>query len=542
MNKYKELLYFNMNHQLSTWFDQNEAIPHEEVRHFLHSLKGTSGTIGLNELHDRVQLIYDQFEDLHAKNWSVEELKSFLIDLIKTNYTHLVEKDMLIDVSDSAKLSIDQNIDQPLVLILDDDVALLMYLKDELEKAGWTVIATVHPQKATEYFHALQPDCFMLDLHIPEVDGFQVIEMLSEKLKRQYVPTMIISHDNRKETRLKAFRMGIDDLMCKPLDIDELLARLGRQLNNKRRQERLLFIDELTGAYNRKYMHDLFNRLVSDMKRTQEPFSLALLDLDHFKQVNDTYGHLIGDEVLRGFTAFIKSQVRANDCLIRYGGEEFVLVFPRTGVQEAKQLLTRLIEDFSLVSFSSSTGEFFCSFSAGVTLVTDTSQSSHAWLESADAALYQAKSSGRRRVVSASDDKQLSLSKRKLNVVIVDDDAMIRTLLSDQLMDCLADRYDPDIKTFKDGESFFDEMLLNDSSPYLIILDGMMPRMDGLEVLQNIRLLPNKDRFTVIMLTGRKSEQDIVKALQWGADDYVTKPFSVRELEARIKRLMYRVK
>ncbi|WP_262674895.1 diguanylate cyclase [Paenibacillus sp. J5C2022] len=503
----------------------------------MHSLKGTSGTIGLHELHARVTALHDAFLDMEPRQWSTKQLKQFLVDLIaETNQASESDPD-----AQSTSAAVDDRMDKPLALILDDDVALLTYLKDELEGAGWSVVATASPYKVIEYFHAMPPDSLILDLHFSDSDGFQVIETLSEKLKRQYVPTMMISHDTSRQAKLKAYRMGIDDMLVKPIDMEEMLARLDRQLRNKRRLEQLLFIDELTGAYNRKYMHDLFNKLFTEMKRTGEVFSLAVLDLDHFKSVNDTYGHLIGDEVLRGFVSYLKTKLRSTDSIIRYGGEEFVIVMPRLEVGHAKQLLTEFIEGFSKVDFRSQDTVFHCSFSGGVTLVDDPGNSSHAWIEAADAALYQAKAAGRRRIVATTDSNSFEPVKRKLHIVIVDDDHMIRKLLSDELGEDFHDRLEPVLHAFSSGEQFFREMDLSDSAPYLVILDVMMPQMDGFSVLRRIRNLPNEEKFTVVMLTGRKSEQDTVQALQLGADDYVTKPFRIGELKARLKRLVNRV-
>lgn len=538
MNKYRELLLDNMNRQLGQWFDQTNPIPHDDVHRFLHSLKGTSGTLGMPELNRSAQALLDRIESSAPRSWPVDELRAFLLDLIRNGYVHVSEQEMLMD---EAETGLEEKPDKPLALMLDDDVAFLMYVKEGLEKAGWSVIATTQAQKTIEYFHDVLPDCLILDLHVPDTSGFEVMRMLEQKRKKQYIPTTLISNDCLRETRLSAFRMGIDDMMCKPLDMEELVVRLERQLNNKRRLERLLFVDELTGAYNRKYMNELFAKLAADLKRTGEPFTLAMLDLDHFKQVNDSYGHLIGDQVLCGFTAFLKEHLRAGDCLIRYGGEEFVVLLPGTGLSEAKTMLARLIDRFSHVSFDCSSGAFACSFSAGAVLIDDAEQSMHKWLEAADHALYKAKVSGRKRVETAQESQDEAPSRRKINVAIVDDDAMIRTMLSEHVKECLQDQFDPEVRAFRDGEAFFEEANLSDSLPYLVILDGMMPRMDGLEVLQRIRKLANADRFTVIMLTGRKGEQDIVKALRLGADDYMIKPFSILELEARIKRLVKRV-
>lgn len=536
MNKYQALFLNNLENQLKEWYKRTDSVRYDELYHFLHSIKGTSGTIDLQELMDIAEGMLHQIELNPSQTWTADEVHRILEDL--RQYVRLNPCEFAL--SHENRPSPERTGEaQPSILILDDDVSLLMILKEELQAAGWSVIATTSPHKAIEYFHDVSPDCLILDLHIPDTDGFEIIEILSEKLKKQYIPTTIISQDCTRTTKLKAYRLGIDDVICKPIDIEELLARLQRQINGKRRLDRLLFVDELTGAYNRKYMNEALGKLLSESCRTGVGFSLALLDLDHFKSINDTYGHLIGDQVLSHFTLFMKEQLRMGDLFIRYGGEEFVAVFPQTDIEEAKRLLSLWIEQFAEVKFHVPTGDFSCTFSAGVVYVDQFTTSIHRWLEKADQALYRAKSLGRRRVATE-EDLVTGPTKRKLRVCVVDDDPLMRMMLTDLLSQSFDDRLEFELSLYQDGLTFVDELPQNVTSPYLVLLDGLLPGMDGLEVLEHIQQLPHAEQFTVIMLTGRTAEQDIVKALQLGADDYVTKPFRLKELEARIRRFIRR--
>ncbi|MGZ9584082.1 diguanylate cyclase [Paenibacillus marinisediminis] len=534
MNKYQTQFILNLEQQLNTWFNRKDIIRSDELYHFLHTVKGTSGTIEMNELMQIASRLLNQIELNQLKEWTAEEVRLFLHDL-----RHYIETQSERSVKGSMNNRLNEkNVEtDPSVLILDDDVNLLMVLKEELQAAGWSVIATTSSQKAIEYFHDVSPDCLIMDLNIPDTDGFEIMELLGEKLKKQYIPTTIITEDCSKHTRLRAYRMGVDDVICKPVDIEELLARLQRQITGKKRLDGLLFIDELTGAYNRKFMHEAFSRLNAESLRNSESFSMALLDLDRFKQINDTYGHLIGDQVLTKFTAFMKENLRIGDIFIRYGGEEFLVLLPKTELKEAQILLSALIEQFSKVDFYTADGIFTCTFSGGVVYVDNNDLSIHRWIEMADQALYAAKSLGRRRVVTK-EDIALTPLKRKLQLVIVDDDILMQTMLSDHFNMELDERLDVILTKYRDGESFLEQLPAEVTEPYLVLLDGLLPGMDGLEVLERIRKLPHAEMFTVIMLTGRTAEQDIVKALQLGADDYVTKPFRIKELEARIRRLI----
>ncbi|TBL74508.1 diguanylate cyclase [Paenibacillus thalictri] len=534
MNKYKASLIVNINKQLEQWLSQAAPVPNEDVYRFLHSIQGTAGTIGLLDLAENAQRLQRQAEEREGLPWSKDNLRVLLVELIRTGGEPYFPQDITIADNETSAANSDE--DRPLVILLDDDATLLMYMKEGLEQAGWSVIATPQPLKAIDYYHDMMPDCFILDLNIPATSGFEVMRTIGEKMKAQYVPTMVISVDCERATRFQAYRMGADDFMCKPLDMEEVIIRLERQLARKKRLERVLFVDELTGAYNRKYMQEPYEKLQSDMRRSGNRFSVAVLDLDRFKQVNDKYGHLVGDEVLSRFASFIKAGSRATDIFIRYGGEEFVLLMPRTGQKEAALLIERLIGEFTTLIFDSPQGPFSLSFSAGVVEASDAEHDLPYWLEKADIALYAAKKAGRRRV-EIFDGSPAEPVKRKLKVAVVDDDALVRSMVAEHIKSCFTERLEAEIRPFGDGASFLEDPWRTGAEPVLVLLDGMMPRMDGMEVLQRIRELPDAGNYIVVMLTGRKAEQDIVRALQLGADDYVTKPFSLRELEARIKRL-----
>ncbi|MED1793511.1 response regulator [Brevibacillus nitrificans] len=539
MMKYREALMTQIHKQLEAWFDQNGPLPHEELYRFLHSLKGTSGTIGLTDLSQLSQTLLDKLDATPPKKWQPAEWREFLQALITLCYEQRTEQDLLLDSPNHSRENCYES--QPLVLILDDDVTLLMYVKEYLEKRNWSVIATVHPHKALDYFHDMNPDCLIVDLNIPETGGFQIMQTLGEKIRKQFVPTTVISANSERETRLRAYRMGADDVMSKPLDMEELAVRLERQLYRKRWVNRILFLDELTGAYNRNSLLDTYQRLLSDAMRADAPLSLAFLDIDHFKKVNDTYGHLVGDDVLSRFASFIQSSAAKNDILFRYGGEEFILLMPQTAVAEAKLRMQQMLDEFCTLTFESASGPFSLSFSAGVVQITDAEKPFPYWLEVADTSLYKAKSLGRCRIEEAVLSENDAAPQIKLKVAIIDDDPMICTMLTESVKAGFEGWIHADIQEFQDGEAFFQGDWHRGPEPYLVILDGIMPIMDGLEVLQRIRALPNTKHYTVIMLTGRTEEHDIVRALQLGADDYMTKPFSPKELEARIKRLVKRM-
>lgn len=241
------------------------------------------------------------------------------------------------------------------------------------------------------------------------------------------------------------------------------------------------------------------------------------------------------------FARFLKQSIRSSDIVFRYGGEEFVIIFPRASNEDVEKLLNQMIKNFSTVLFTSKDQTFSVTFSAGVYTVEEEAVTPETAFKRADRSLYLAKRSGRARAMGAKPSNML-FKKKELNISIVDDDVIIRTMLTNILESMDLDHLDMKVAAYENGGLFLASNQAKENHPHFLILDGIMPDMDGLEVLKTVKQAKNAASFTVLMLTGRKSEEDIARALQLGADDYVTKPFSVQELQRRIERLVKQVK
>ena len=225
------------------------------------------------------------------------------------------------------------------------------------------------------------------------------------------------------------------------------------------------------------------------------------------------------------------------DTIYRFGGEEFVIVFPNTTSKDAKTRLKKLIKGFSQIEYTHKEVSFSVTFSAGIYVVNDESVTIKEALKGADSSLYEAKRLGRSRVECL----QLTLNtyqKNTLNISVIDDDIIIRTLLAQILESITIDNLEFNIKIFENGLSFLNSEHAKEDVSHFLILDGIMPVMDGLEVLQKVKQGKNARKYKILMLTGRKSKDEIERALRLGADDYVTKPFDVTELQVRIERIL----
>ncbi|KEZ48320.1 GGDEF domain-containing response regulator [Metabacillus indicus] len=539
MKKYKQRLLKKIREQIDRWYGYQHAVEQDEVIRFLHSLAGTAPTIGMEQVGKAAAAQLLLAEKRKRDTWRLPELQNLLFPLISACY----EAEM--DIEEETVPNREKRISSgdELILLIDDDITLLMYLKEELELHGFTAAIFTDSDRAMKAYYDLAPDCVVIDRHMKQENGFEVVVQLKELMQKKYVPAIMISADASRETRLDSYRNGADDFILKPFDMEEFLVRIRRQIERKKQLEELIVVDELTKVYNRKFLNPAYTRLAARMKREGSFFTLAMLDLDYFKKINDTYGHLEGDEVLREFSQCLRDNLRNSDTVIRYGGEEFIILLPNAGQKEAMEVIGRIKESFSAHVFKRPDHtSYSCTFSAGLMAVPPEQAMSveHA-IECADAALYQAKENGRNAIAVYRSTVTEPVEK-VLNVAVVDDDPIIRTILEDVFRKSpLLDQYCLNIGLYPDGMEFLEAHPLSNRENHFIVLDGMMPKMDGTEVLQKIRALPNQHLFTVMMLTSRKSGRDAARALQLGADDYMTKPFRLEELETRLYHLAKRM-
>lgn len=251
---------------------------------------------------------------------------------------------------------------------------------------------------------ASSPDVILLDIEMPEMDGFQVCMQLKDRDATRDIPILFLTKDNESCHIARALDYGGSDYVTKPFVPVELQARVRSALRVKRAsdvlREQALF-DPLTNLANRRAFDEGLRASIADYSRNGTPFGLLILDLDHFKAVNDTYGHGVGDEVLRQVGKAIRQTSRPYDLAARYGGEEFGLVLNQTQPAEARAIGHRLLEAIRQLSVAVADKELRITASAGLSctcILGSEADASHI-LEQADAALYEAKQQGRDRMV-----------------------------------------------------------------------------------------------------------------------------------------------
>jgi two-component system cell cycle response regulator len=243
-------------------------------------------------------------------------------------------------------------------------------------------------------------------------DGLRFAAGLRSDEATRNLPILAIYDPDDRARAIKALELGINDLLAKPIDPQELAARARTQIKRKRYTDllrnnldnslELAVTDPLTGLHNRRYMFGQLEALGQRAARGGAPVACLLLDIDHFKKINDSFGHDVGDEVLREFAVRLASNVRAIDLPCRYGGEEFVAIMPDTSLEDAERIAERIRRYIGGSPFRVAQGSelLTVTISIGVAIMTEEADTPEALLKRADEALYEAKAAGRNRVIS----------------------------------------------------------------------------------------------------------------------------------------------
>lgn len=537
--KYKDLVELRTKQTLQEWSEQ-QFVMEKEIYRFLHNLKGTAGTVGLKGVEKLAESTIEWFSEGSSKVWSVEEWGEHLYPFL-TSFNQGASTEITLETNMPGTHFNILDRQQQEILLIDDDVELVAYFKESLEHQSYYVSIALTAERGLKIFYERKPDLILLDIMLPDQSGLEVLDQIVSKAKKERIPIIIISGEHSKEIQMQAYSLGVMDFVKKPVDMDLFLILLQNRFELKAEWQKSIIVDELTGAFNRKHFNQTIKQLIADYKRTERSFALAFIDLDHFKNVNDTYGHLIGDEVLQTFAEIVQDSIRIEDTFCRYGGEEFALFLPNTDAASAKHVIERIQERFSGIRFLAKNGYFHVTFSSGVTEIINSSVEADILVEEADQALYAAKHAGRNQTILYNNHLSTTKDDSILNVIIVDDDVLIRRIVTNNFSTWMPDNISKiNIRSYLNGVEFLNSDWYSSKEKYIILLDGIMPELDGVEVLERIRNDYPEVNVLVIMLTGRNNQADIVHALQMGADDYIIKPFNMSELLLRVERLAFR--
>lgn len=297
---------------------------------------------------------------------------------------------------------------QPTVLIVDDSRATARSLQELLGQHGLPSRICDDGAKAVQAAASGAVDLVLLDVELPDMDGLQVLRLLRATPEPRYLPVLMLTVHDDVNKRVAALKLGADEVLRKPWDPDELIARIERALHLRRRFDELLdhsaqlhhlsITDGLTQLHNHRFFQERLKEEFRRAQRYDDPLALVLLDLDHFKQINDQHGHQVGDEVLRDVAKALRTAVRDTDLLARYGGEEFAVLLPRTHLAGALTVAERVWRALGALRVGPG-GSIRVTASLGVSGYPSRSvTAADQLLRTADQALYRAKTEGRNRI------------------------------------------------------------------------------------------------------------------------------------------------
>lgn len=282
------------------------------------------------------------------------------------------------------------------IILVDDDPIMGQLYELALRKAGMEVVKLSDPTQAIAAIHDHDPDLLITDFNMPQCTGLELASVIRGHSDLAALPIVFLTADERTGVRRSAVNFGGDAFLTKPINLPELVetvrarARRARQLRSK------MIRDSLTGALNHAMIKELLTGEMARVQRFQTTACFVMIDIDHFKQVNDSYGHPAGDQVIKALARLLQQQLRRTDHIGRYGGEEFAVIMPRTDVADAMQRVEDLRARFAAIPHRAGNATFTTTFSAGIA-VSGTGYDA-TMSEAADAALYAAKRAGRNRV------------------------------------------------------------------------------------------------------------------------------------------------
>ncbi|MBK9143628.1 MAG: response regulator [Candidatus Melainabacteria bacterium] len=289
---------------------------------------------------------------------------------------------------------------RPKVLITDDDEFFANTVALVLRNEGMIVKTLNDPNKITEVMQEFPPDMLLLDVMMPGITGFDVCRSLREIPRWRDLPIIFLTGQTGVEARVEAFRCGGDDYLPKPVVNEELLTRVKVRLDRAHLLRERSDKDTITGLLLRRAFSEQLSAILAESERIKSNFTICLLDVDHFKKVNDTYGHLSGDRVLAELGSLLGRRFRVDDLRGRWGGEEFILAFRRERKEIMHKAVDRVLAEFRNMTFESDDGvQFNCSFSGGLATFPDDGESIFDLVHTADQRLYLAKKLGRNQVV-----------------------------------------------------------------------------------------------------------------------------------------------
>ncbi len=278
------------------------------------------------------------------------------------------------------------------ILIVDDSKSQALYTEKALNAAGMITKKVTEPLDVLDTVESFQPEMILMDMYMPECNGVELAKVIRQEDNYINIPIIYLSGEEDKERQLAAMAEGGEDFLIKPIDPRHLLSTVRTRGKRARELSQLIARDSLTGLYNHTHILKALDDQIKVAQRNDNQLCFVMIDIDHFKLVNDNHGHPVGDEVIKNLALFLSQRLRKTDFIGRYGGEEFAIVLPNVGANDAAHIMNEIRNNFSHILHGGQAA-INSTFSCGIAL--HQGQSISELIDQADQAMYLAKRDGR---------------------------------------------------------------------------------------------------------------------------------------------------
>ena len=313
-------------------------------------------------------------------------------------FTKPVNVNELIDKLD--RLIDDNQPDPYRILIVEDDPELAEFHALTLQQAGMLTQIITDSMGVMQPLSEFKPDLILMDIYMPLCSGLELAAVIRQQPAYVSIPIVFLSTETNVDKQLAAMSLGGDDFLTKPIQPEHLIASVSSRAQRSATLRALMVRDSLTGLLNHTKLKEQLSTEIKRAKRQNVSLAFAMIDIDHFKRVNDTYGHPAGDRVIKSLSRLLQQRLRRTDIIGRYGGEEFAAILVDTDAS-AVQVINQIRQSFAQIQQWAEGNEFTVTFSCGIALSPDFSDATEI-NRAADRALYRAKQAGRNQVVFAS--------------------------------------------------------------------------------------------------------------------------------------------
>jgi diguanylate cyclase (GGDEF)-like protein len=295
------------------------------------------------------------------------------------------------------------------ILVVDDETELATYYALTLQQAGMATEVITEPLDVMRALVEFMPDLILMDMYMPDCNGLELAAVIRQQEAYVGIPIVFLSTEADFNTQLKAMHIGGDDFLTKPIEPDQLISAITSRVRRSHVLRSFMVSDSLTGLLKHTILKERLEIEVARAQRQDLQLVFAMIDIDRFKSINDTYGHTTGDRVIKSLARLLQQRLRKTDIIGRYGGEEFGVILPDTDGAAAFRVLDELRSGFARIRQQSGGAAFYTTFSCGIAAFPNYTDAVRL-NEAADCALYEAKRSGRNRVVLESNSYPRKLS------------------------------------------------------------------------------------------------------------------------------------